>query len=324
MLRKSFFLLLLASLLLSACQPAAPASALTPIRLPVGYIPNVQFAPLYVAIEKGYFRAAGLDVSLDYSMEADNVALVGANQIPFAIVSGEQVLLGRAQGLPIVYAAAWYQNYPVGIASFPEKNIKTPADLKGKTIGLPVLSGASYIGLRALLSAGQLKESDVTLEVIGFNQVETLLAGRDDAVVIYVPNEPVQLAASGRAVNVLAVADYLQLVGNGLMTNEKTLKENPGLVQAMVTAMLKGIDDTITDPDEAFEISKKYVENLAKADQTVQKKVLATSIDLWKVNELGYSDPQAWQNMQDILLQMGLLKQPLDLKQAFTNEFVPK
>jgi NitT/TauT family transport system substrate-binding protein len=323
--------ILLISFLLTACSSAsfgaAPAQStpgLTPVKLPVGYIPNIQFAPLYVAIDKGYYRQEGLDVSLDYNMEVDSVALVGANQLPFAIVSGEQVLLGRQQGLPITYTMAWYQNYPVGISSKAAENITKPADLKGKRIGVPVLSGASYIGLRALLQAGGLQESDVKLDVTGFNQVEALVSGREDAVVVYTPNEPSQLKAQGVNVNTLRTADYEQLVGNGLLTNETTLKEKPELVRALIRGTLKGIADTIANPDEAYQISKKYVENLAQADPAVQKQILATSIDLWKTSQPGYSDPKAWQNMQDILLQMKLLKQPLDLSKSFSNDYLPK
>jgi NitT/TauT family transport system substrate-binding protein len=324
---RALFLVIALALALTACTQAAtpaPTQALTPVSLPVGYIPNVQFAPLYVAIEKGYYREEGIDLSLDYNMETDSVALVAANQLAFAIVSGEQVLLGRAQGLPVTYVMAWYDDYPVGVASFPEAGIAQPADLKGKRIGVPVLSGASYIGLRALLNAGEISETDVTLDVTGFNQVEALVSGREDAVVVYAANEPVQLAAAGRPVNLLRVADHLQLVGNGLLTNEKTLNENPDLVRAMVRATLRGIADAAADPSGAYEICKKYVENLDKADEAVQRKVLETSIQFWTGERPGYSDPLAWQNMQDILLEMDLIHSPVDLNAAFTNDFLPQ
>jgi NitT/TauT family transport system substrate-binding protein len=317
-------------ILFASCTPApstSPTQALTPINLPVGYIPNVQFAPLYVAMEKDYYHQAGLDMKLDYSFETDAVALVGAGKLNFAVVSGEQVLLARAQGLPIVYVMAWYKDYPVGVAALREKGLKGPANFKGMKIGTPILGGASYIGLRTLMEQAGLKETDLTLDVTGFNQIEALTSGRVDAAVIYVANEPVQLQAQGFDVDVVRVADYLQLVSNGLITNETTLKENPELVRRMVEATLKGILDTAKSPDESFEISKKYVENLDKTDAVVQKKVLATSIDLWTPvpgGRPGFSDPKAWENMQEILLKMGLLKEPLDLKQAFSNDYLPQ
>ena len=314
-------------LLLTACAAQVSSPPVTPtvttIRLPVGYIPDIQFAPLYVAIDKGYYQQAGLNVNLDYNMETDSVALVGANQIPFAIVSGEQVLLGRAQGLPVVYVMAWYKQYPVGVVSLAKENITKLSDLKGKKIGIPGLYGASYIGLRAMLDAGGLKESDVTLDSIGFNQVAALAAGQEQAAVVYVTNEPIQLKAKGYDVNLLRVADYMQLVSNGMITNEKTLKENPALVKRMIAATLQGINYTSAHPDEAYQISKKYVENLAKADPAVQQQVLATTVSLWQLEQPGYSDPQAWKNMQDVLLKMGLLKKSLDLNQAFSNAYLP-
>lgn len=324
-MRRSLLILAVLTLALSACalQATSAPQKMTDVHLPVGYIPNVQFAPLYVAIEKGYFKQEGINATLDYSMETDNVALVGAGKIPFAVVSGEQVLLGRAQSLPVVYVMAWYQDYPVGVMSKVSQNIHTPQDLKGKTIGIPGLFGASYIGFRALLSSSGLKEQDVKLVSIGFNQVESLATDKQQAEVIYVTNEPVQLRSMGYQVNVISVADYIQLVSNGLITNEETIKNNPTLVKGMIRAFLKGVEDTINNPDEAYTISKKYVATLAQADEAVQKGVLNASIPLWKADHPGYSEPQAWENMQKVLLEMGLLKQPLDLQSVFRNDLLP-
>ena len=308
--------------LLAACGPK-PTPSLTHIKLSLGYIPNIQFAPLYVAAQKGYFAEAGIEIEFAYMDENQAAALVGANDLQFAVVSGEQVLLARAQGLPVVYVAAWYQQYPVSVVARADQGIKTPADLRGKTIGLPGPYGANYIGLRALLHAGGLSESDVKLDSIGYTQVEALAAGRDQAVSVYTTNEPLQLRAQGYSLTELRVADYVQLASNGLITNEKTAGGNPNLVRGMVAALLHGISATIADPQAAYQISLGFVETLAQADTAVQKEVLATSIDLWKADRLGESNPAAWENMQTVLLEMGLLTTPLDLSKAFTNEFAP-
>ncbi len=307
----------------AAAPTATPTPALTSIRLPVGYVPNVQFTPLYVAIDKGYFRDEGLDVSLDYSMETDNVALVGANKLPFAVVSGEQVLLGRAQDLPIVYVMSWYRDYPVGVVSLTSENILKPADLSGKKIGIPGLYGASYIGFEALLSAGGIKESDVTLDSVGYNQIEGLTSGQEQAAVIYVTNEPIQLESEGYQVNVMGVSDYLAMVSNGLITNEQTLQQNPDLVKRMIRAFIRGIQYTVDNPDEAYQITTRYVDSLSTADQTVQKAILNATIKLYQTDPWGQSDPQAWDNMQKVLLDMTLLKSPLDLSQVFSNDYLP-
>lgn len=324
MFRKFSLITLGMALVLSACSNSqAQNESLTHIRLPMGYIANIQFAPFYVAVEKGYFRDAGIEIEFDYKFETDGVALVGAGELPFAIVSGEQVPLARAQGLPVVYIAAWYQQYPVSVIAKSDLGVVIPQDLKGRKIGLPGLFGANYVGLRALLNAGELSESDVTLDAIGFNQVDLMAVGQQDIIVGYAANEPIQLRAQGIAVTEIRVADYVQLASNGILANEKIIAENPELVRAFVGAFLKGLEDTIADPDEAFSVSESYIPNFGELDSDVQKQVLETSIEQWKTEQLGYSDPQAWENMQDVLLDMGLIPEKMDLNKAFTNEFIP-
>lgn len=312
-------------LFLTACSGKTPlqepSNELTHIRLPMGYIPNVQYAAFYTAVEKGFFAEEGIELEFDYAYETDGVALVGANELQFSIVSGEQVPIARAEGLPVVYVMAWYEKYPIAVISRAELNIQKPEDLAGKRVALPGLFGANYVGFRALLGEANLKESDLTLESVGFNQVEILAAGTSDAVVVYVANEPVQLEAQGYDLNQILVSDYLDLVSNGLLTNETTISENPDLVRRMVSAALKGIQYTVENPEEAYEISKKYVEGLEDADQEVQMGILRASINLYQTEPYGYSHPAAWTNMQEVLMKMDLMKKEINLEEAYTNEF---
>ncbi len=114
----------------------------------------------------------------------------------------------------------------------------------------------------ALLLANDLRQDDVDAVDVGFTQVETLLSDQAEAVVVFANNEPIQLANLGEEVNVIQVADYIDLVFNGIVTNEETIANNPELVEGFTRAMLRGLADTLADPDQAYEISKKYVEGL--------------------------------------------------------------
>lgn len=303
------------------CGTPDPAASLdrVAVNLPMGYIPDPQYAPFYVALEKGYFDEEGLDVTFDYSFETDGMALVGANERPFAIVSGEQVILARAQGLPVVYVLEWYQQLPIAVISKSSAGIESPSALAGRTVGLPGYFGASYVGFLGLLAANDMSLDSLTIEEIGFTQVESLLTDNVEAVVGYANNEPVQLAGMGEDVSVLYVADYIDMVANGIITNETVIAENPALVERFVRATLRGLADTLADPDAAFELSKKHVEGLADD----RKPVLAASIPLWQANTLGEMTADSWQRTHDVMLEAGLLDEPVaDLEAAFTNDFV--
>jgi NitT/TauT family transport system substrate-binding protein len=337
---KRLLLSLAALALLTACTTAGGATVAPPqsttagtpaaagtndglrhIRLPMGFTPSVQFAPFYVAVERGYFKAEGLAIDFDYSFETDGVQLVGAGTLPFAIVSGEQVLLARAQSLPVVYVMDWFQKFPVALIANANAGIKTPADLKGKRIGTPELAGANFVGLRALLAKAGVAPSDVTVSAIGFNQASALQAGQVDAAVVYANNEPIRLTAQGVALSVINVSDYVSLAANGILTNEDTVAKNPDLIRAFLRAFAHGLSDSIADPGAAYTITKKYVDNLT--DDVVEQKVLAATIDMWKAPHLGLSDPAAWETMQQTLLDTKLLSTAQDLSKTYTNDFVP-
>lgn len=304
--------------LLAACGGSDEIEMMS-ISLPMGYIPDPQFAPIYVALEKGYFAEEGFEVELDYSFETDGVALVGSGQEPFALVSGDVVLSARAEEVPLVYVMEWWQQYPIAVVSRADADIATPDDLNGRVVGIPGLFGATYVGYSGLLSANQIAPEGVNLEEIGFNQIESLLTGQVEAALVYSNNEPVRLAAMGEDINVIAVSDYIDMVASGIVTNETFAAENPERVSGFVRAFTRGLEDVLADPNEAFEISGNYIEGLSDE----QRGVLDASLVMWQADQLGYSDPAAWTQTQDTLIGMGFLAEPLsDLDSVYTNRFL--
>lgn len=254
------------------------------------FVPNVQFSPLYVAIDKGYFAEEGLNVTIEHGDEPLGVDLIASNQRQFGMVSGEQVIAARAQGRPVVFVYEWFQSYPVGIVVPVESGITTMAELRGRVVGIPGRFGASYSGLTALLAANDLTEADIQLEEIGFNAPEAICIGRVEAAVVYSNNEPLQIrnrAAAGDCgsvtdVVVIPVADAADMVSNGIVTNEETIANNPELVAAVVRAFDRGLRDVINNPAEAYLISANYVENLPLGeDLPVGLEAFADSQLLW-------------------------------------------
>ncbi len=314
--------------------PAAPtAAAAQPpreITVAMPYIPNVQFAHFYIADKQGYYAAEGLKVTFDYNFETDVVQRIAQGTVQFGMASGDSVLLARAQGLPIVTVATNSQRFPAVFFSKAEANIKTPADLKGKSVGIPGHFGASYIGLLALLYANKMQESDLNVQDIGFAQVAALTEGKVQVASGYGNNEPVLLDQQGIKVNVIKVADFYPLASDGIVTAESLVKEQPDMVRGFVRATLKGMQDAIASPNQAFETSLAYIPELQKADaatQQLQRKVLEATLPYWQNDitakqGLGYTDAKSWEATHTFMRDSGLLKSDVDISKAFTNEFL--
>jgi NitT/TauT family transport system substrate-binding protein len=306
--------------------PTPTPKPLKSVTLFMSYIPSVQFAPIYVAVERGYFADEGINLKFENSFnEADGVERIASDDLQFGLVSGEQVLLARAGGRPMVYVFEWYHKFPVGVVSPADLNIVAPHDLEKRVVGIPGPFGASYIGFRALLAAADMSESDLReLRSIGFTAPENICEKRVDAAVVYIVNEPLTIEQNCFPVHVIRVSDYATLVSNGLVTNEKTIRDKPELVRGMISAIARGLQDTLDDPDAAFDISLRYVTDLPEDQYETQRQVLYNSLDLWQSDTLGQTDPAAWEATQTILLDTGLLRAPLDdLTACYNMDFLP-
>lgn len=334
---------LAAALLASGCGATSPgtvvgqAGNLTPVggngeglravTIAMPYIPNVQFAHFYVADQKGYYADEGINVEFDYNFETDVVQRVAQGTLQFGMASGDSVLLSRAQGLPVVTVATNSQQFPTVFFSKSEQNITEPEDLKGKSVGIPGRFGAAYVGLLALLYANKIPESELNIQEIGFAQVQSLSEDKVQVASGYGSNEPVQLEQQGIDVNVIRVADFYPLASDGIITSEKFLDEQPDLVRGFVRATLRGMQDTIANPDAAFATSLEYIPEAQRGDQALQRKVLEATLPYWQSdittrNGLGYTDQASWEATKTFLRDSGLLKSDVDVSKAFSNQFL--
>jgi NitT/TauT family transport system substrate-binding protein len=139
---------------------------------------------------------------------------------------------------------------------------------------------------------------------------------------IYIANEPNQLRSQNIEITVIEISDYIDLVSNGIVVGDKLMADDPDLVQRMVRASLRGLQDTLDHPDDAFAIVRKVIPEITDETAPTQRKVLEDSLKLWQSDKLGESDPQAWQASVEFMSKTGLLDKTVEPDTLYTNKFV--
>ena len=302
---------------ISGTGSSTTQAALKKVSIGLGYIPDIQFAPFYVAQSKGYYKGAGLDVTFHHGIVNDLIGSMVLGRDNFVFASGDEELVARSKGLKVVDVSTIFQKYPVSLIVPANSPIRTLADLKGHTIGEPGPFGATHVGLLALLYQGHLTPNDVHIQAIGFTQVAALLGHHVDAVMGYSNNEPLQLRKQGFAVRTFDVSDYQPLVSNGIITTDDTYNGQRQMVQSFVQATLKGLKDVIANPAQAVQLSKSYIPGM---DPDRAMSVLRATIPIWQGNgRLGYNNSATWQSMEQFLVAQNIIPSGQDFSQAYTN-----
>src|SRR5918992_916049 len=140
---------------------ASPTTALERVTLLLGFRPDVQFAPFYLAQQAGYYADAGLEVSIEHRQSPDVIRLVAAGNADFGVADATDVMVSRTADTPLVYVASLFSRFPVAVIGPAGEVPEAPDGLAGTTIGTPGRFGSSWHALLALLDAGGLSEADV-------------------------------------------------------------------------------------------------------------------------------------------------------------------
>lgn len=303
----------------------ASARPLTTVTVAMGFNPDVQFAPFYVAQFKGYYRREGLDVHFRYGIEPDLLRLASAGKVDFVNSGGDEVLAAGAHGMRVRYVLTQYSRFPVALFSLRRSGIRRPTDLVGKTIGIPGAYGASYVGLLAFLSVHHIPLSRVSLKVIGFTQAPAVAHGTVDAGVGYAMNEPVQLRAQGYTVDEMDLYRASDLAGAGIAAGDAEITAHPGTVASFVRATVAGMRDTLRDPNMAFRYAEQAVPEI-RARSRVERAVLQRALNFWHPaagRPVGWVDPAVWRLTARLLARFHQVPGPVDSSRFYTDRFIP-
>lgn len=199
-----------------ASAPVSTAGASATIGLT--YIPNIQFAPFYLAQAQGGYAGTGTAVTLRHHGASEGLFTALTSGQEHLVVAGlDEMTQAVAQGADLVALAQYYRTYPVVAIVKDASPIRSAADLKGHSIGVPGRYGETWFGLQALLSAGGLAQTDVKVTEIGYTQLAALMSGQVDAVMGFSNNDVVAFGAAGLPVRSIALGADAPLIGIGLV-----------------------------------------------------------------------------------------------------------
>jgi NitT/TauT family transport system substrate-binding protein len=306
----------------SASTSESPTEELREVRLLLGFRPDVQFAPFYLAQQEGYFADAGLEVSIEHADAGELIRLVADGQAEFGVADATDVMIARTADIPVKYVSTLYQFFPVALIGPTGAVPADPADLVGRSIGTPGPFGSSWHALLALLGAGGLSEEDVTIrEYPQFNQVDGLLNGDVDLITGFRSNEPLRLAAAGMETDLLTVEDVAPLPGPGLIVGDDLLTADREVARAFAEAIVAAQQAIVKDPESGLRAAVTAVPTLAE-DEATAFAVLEATIPMWlgegsavdgRINE------PVWESGYQILLDLAFIDGFVPLDEMFVN-----
>ena len=317
---------------LSACgsQQAAPASGgndrSTSVVVGLTYIPNVQFAPAYVAVSEGIFTDNGVDASVRHhgSDEGLFTALL-AGEEDVVIASGDEAAVASTQGMDLVSIGSYYRDYPGTVIVRDDSPIQSLADLKGATIGIPGEYGSNWYATLAALQGAGLTLADVTVSSIGYTQQAALAQGDVDAVVGFSNNDLVQMRLAGLDVRSIGLPDDAPLIGASIITTRAWASSHPDQARGVVASLGAAMEAIHQRPDAAIEATMAQTGTDSGAEAAARA-VLEATDPLW-VDESGSAntaqDLERWGAMADFLRQINAVTTDIDVAAVVTNDYAP-
>lgn len=297
------------------------------VTLVLDYTPNTNHTGIYVAKEKGYYKDMGIDLDIVQPSDSGSTTVVATDQAQFGISYQEDVTYALTQEkdpLPIKAIAAIIQHNTSGFASPVAKNIKSPKDFEGKTYG-----GWGSPSEEAIIKLAMEKNG------ADFNKLKRVDIGQDDFFTatkksidfawVFEGWDVVNSKLLKQDLNYIPIKDIdpkLDYYTPIIITSNKVIKEDSDLVKKFMEATAKGYEFAIANPKDSAAILSKAVPELDKALVEKSQEFLANKYKddapTW-----GQMKDETWKGYAEFMKSNGLIKKDLNVKEAYTNEFLP-
>jgi ABC-type nitrate/sulfonate/bicarbonate transport system substrate-binding protein len=317
-------MLVLTALPLVACRQPNTNEGLRPITVVLDWTPNTNHTGLYVAQAEGYFEEQGLDVTIMLPGDAGVIQTVASGNAHFGVSYQEELTLARVQQVPALSIAAVIQHNTSGFASPVAKNIKSPKDFVGKTYGgwgSPVEEAV----IESVMQLEGVSARDVNFINIGDVDFFTAVQRDIDFAWAFYAWTGIEAELRNFPLNMIYVKDLspqLDYYTPILITSEQLAADDPELVKAFMAAVTQGYEFAMANPEAAAEIllaaEPDLDPDLVRASQAWLADKYQDDAPRWGQQKL-----EVWEGYTEWMLSKGLLEKEIDVKQAFTNDFLP-
>ena len=310
----------------AASEKAAEGESLEDVTVILDYVANTNHTGMYVALDQGYYKEAGMDVSIIEPTEGATATLIAVGKGDFGISYQEDVTIARtsADPLPVKAVAALIQHNTSGFVTYGDKDIHSPKDFEGKTY-----AGWGGPGEEAVLKAVMAKDggdfSKLDMVISDGSGFEAL-KDKVDVMWFYEGWDNVKCRMNDFPINYMELRqlderlDYYTPV---IIASEDTLKNRPEMTKKFLEATAKGYRYAMEHPKESAEILHKYAPDYSLEMLTMSQEYLAgkymEDTDRW-----GEMKDSVWDNYTDFLVEYGVIEADIPADQCYTNEFLPQ
>jgi ABC-type nitrate/sulfonate/bicarbonate transport system substrate-binding protein len=326
--KKIFSLVLILLLLLSlagcANNKTPHQSALQKVTVVLDWTPNTNHTGLYVAIDKGYYKQAGLDVKLVQPADGGTSQLIAAGKGDFGISYQEELTTARSENIPVVALASIIQHNTSGFAAPVSKNIKSPKDFEGKTYG-GWGSPLENAMLKYLMDKDQADFAKLKVVNIGSADFFTSVQSNIDFAWIYYGWTGIEAEQRNMPLDFIELKQQdkaLDFYSPIIISSESMIAQDPELVKKFMRATSQGYQYAIDHPTDSGQILIKHVPGINKKLVMASQAYLSPRYQ-GDAAKWGEMKPEVWKNFADFMFANGIIKQNIDPDKAFTNKFLP-